>query len=142
MKPISAILPQVCRQLSRNEDSTEYLISAVWKSVVGKPLSFRTQPAECCGNKLVVLVPSLTWQKQLKTLQSEIINRLNQVLNSDITKLEFRIDPRLENVFKKRVLDEVKPTLKPVKLQLDGIMDKELRDCVEMAARRYLSRPE
>ena len=140
MKPISAILPKLCRQLSGNEESTKYLISAVWRSIVGKPLCFRTRPVEYCGKKLVIKVPSETWRKQLILLQSEIIKRLNELLDSGITNLEFQIDTQLEASYPKKILDQVQKTPQPVKLPLKGIMDEELRDCVEIAASLYLNR--
>ena len=140
MKPISAILPKLCRQLSGNEESTKYLISAVWRSIVGEPLCFCTQPVEYCGKKLVIKVPSATWRKQLILLQSEIIKRLNELLDSGITNLEFQIDTQLEASYPKKILDQVQKTPQPVKLPLKGIMDEELRDCVEIAASLYLNR--
>jgi len=140
VKPISAILPKLCRQLSGTEESTKYLISAVWRSIVGEPLCFRTQPVEYCEKKLVVKVPSPTWQKQLTLLQSEIIKRLNELLGSDVAELEFQIDTQLEPSSPKKVLDQAQKAPQPVKLPLKGIMDEELRNCVEVTASLYLNR--
>jgi hypothetical protein len=140
VKPISAILPQLCRQLSGNEKSKKYLISAVWRSIVGEPLCFCTQPVEYCGKKLVIKVPSATWRKQLTLLQSEIIKRLNELLDSGITNLEFQIDTQLESSYPKKALDQAQKTPQPVKLPLKGILDKELRDSVELVASLYLNR--
>ena len=67
-------------------------------------------------------------------------DELNELLDSGITNLEFQIDTQLEASYPKKILDQVQKTPQPVKLPLKGIMDEELRDCVEIAASLYLNR--
>jgi len=138
MKMLAELLPVLLCQWSTNEELTEQVVLALWKKVVGEPLARRTRPIQFHQSKLVVLVPSASWQRELYTLQSEIVSRFNELMNRKILALEFRVDSNLEQLYKEPSSTQNVSPMVPISLPLDGIQDQELRVRLQMAVTSYL----
>lgn len=142
MKMLAKLLPGLLCQWSTNKELTEQVVLAFWEKVVGEPLARRTRPIQLHQSKLVVLVPSASWQRELYELQSEIVSRFNELMNRKIVALEFRVDSKLEQLYKEpssaaNVSPNVSPMV-PISLPLEGIQDQELRVRLQMAVTSYL----
>lgn len=142
MKPLARLLPSLLRQCEAGDQLTEQVAVALWKEIVGEPLARCTRPAKLRQSKLVVLVPSLTWKRQLRSFRGEIMSRLNRVLGVKISGVEFRIDSTLEQSPQEKFPAPPRRPSTPVNLPLQGLEDDELRACIQGAAATYLDRRE
>ena len=140
MKPLASLFPDLFRQYAADGPWPEQVAAALWKEIVGEHLARRTRPVKITRSKLVVLVPSSTWKRQLSSLRREIVSRLNQVLGTGITRVEFRIDSTVEQAPRQTPPAPPKRTSTPVDLPLQGIADEELRAQVQAAATACLDR--
>jgi hypothetical protein len=72
--------------------SDEQVVRAVWRSVVGRAISDHTSHLRLVRTTLVVEVEDSIWQRQLRTLEGPIRDRIG-LLASDvrITEIEFRV---------------------------------------------------
>ena len=57
-------------------------ILEVWKECVGEAISKYSVPVEIRRNKLFVSVENAVWRYELSTKKNEILDRLNEKLNS------------------------------------------------------------
>ncbi len=142
MKLLATLLPRLLRQCEARDQLTEQMALALWKEIVGEPLARCTRPAQLRQSRLVVLVPSLTWKRQLRSFGREIVSRLNQVLGTKISRVEFRIDSTLEQSPQEKSAVLPRRSSTSVNLPLQGIEDDELRACIQGAAATYLDRRE
>lgn len=140
MKPLTTLFPVLLRQFGTGGPWPEQVAAALWKEIVGEHLARRTRPVKISRSKLVVLVPSRAWKRQLGALRGEIVSRLNQVLGTGIARVEFRIDSTVEQAPRKPPPAPPKRTLTPVDLPLQGIADEELRARIQAAAAACLDR--
>ena len=141
MKPLKTLLPDLFRQFAADGQWTEQVAAALWKEIVGEHLARRTRPVEISRSRLVVLVPSSSWKRQLRALRGEIVSRLNQALGTDISRVAFRIDSTVEQ--EPRTPPSAPPEKRstPVALPpLQGIADEELRSRIQAAAAACLDR--
>ncbi|MDE2756756.1 MAG: DUF721 domain-containing protein [Acidobacteriota bacterium] len=141
MKPIASLLPDLFRQYGTDGPWLEQVAAALWKEIVGEHLARRTRPVEISRSRLVVLVPSSGWKRQLRVLRGEIVSRLNQALGTEITRVAFRIDSTVEQVPPTPPPAPPGRTSTPVNLPLQGIVDQELRARIQAAAAACLDRP-
>ena len=140
MKPLASLLPDLFRQFGTDGPWPEQVAAALWKDIVGEHLARRTRPVEISRSRLVVLVPSSSWKRQLSALRGEMVSRLNQALGTGITRVVFRIDSRVEQEPPTPPSAPPKKTSTPVDLPLQGIADKELRARIQAAAAACLDR--
>jgi hypothetical protein len=73
-------------------------VEAVWPSAVGKAIARHVSRLRLVRSTLVVEVEDLIWQRQLRTLERQILDRIRLLLpDVTITDMEFRIGvPRRE----------------------------------------------
>lgn len=72
--------------------SPEEFAAAVWPAAVGRRLALRTGPVKLYGRKLVVDVEDAVWQRQLSTMSSQILTKLQLLSGSGMIEgVEFRI---------------------------------------------------
>jgi hypothetical protein len=73
-------------------------VQAVWPSAVGKAIARHVSRLRLVRSTLVVEVEDLVWQRQLRTLEGQILDRIRRLLpDLAITDMEFRIGvPRRE----------------------------------------------
>ncbi len=140
MKPLASLLPDLFRQYAADGQWPEPVAAALWKEIVGEHLARRTRPVEISRSRLVVLVPSSGWKRQLRALRGEIVSRLNQALGTQITRVAFRIDSTVEQAPPTPPPAPSKRSATPVDLPLEGIADRELRARIQAAAAACLDR--
>ncbi len=141
MKPLTSLLPDLFRRYAADGHWPEQAAAALWNEIVGEHLARRTRPVEISRSRLVVLVPSSSWKRQLRALRGEIASRLNQALGTDISRVAFRIDATVEQAPPTPPPPPPKRTSTPVNLPLQGIADRELRARIQAAAAACLDRP-
>jgi hypothetical protein len=141
VKPLASLLPDLFRRYSADGHWPEQAATALWNEIVGEHLARRTRPVEISRSRLVVLVPSSGWKRQLRALRGEIASRLNQALGTDISRVAFRIDATVEQAPPAPPPAPPKRTSTPVNLPLQGIADRELRARIQAAAAACLDRP-
>ena len=142
MKPLAGLLPDLFRQYAAQGPGPEQVAAALWNEIVGEHLARRTRPVKISRSTLVVLVPSRTWKRQLSSLRSEMVRRLNQVLGIEVKRVEFRIDSTVEQAPPEPAPAPPRPKRPstPVDLPLQGIADEELRARIQAAAAACLDR--
>ena len=85
-------------KLSREILTDDDLARAAWPAAVGKAIAAHTVRIRVVRTNLVVEVEDATWQHQLYTLRSQILERVRKFTGSDsIQDIEFRVAiPRLQ----------------------------------------------
>jgi predicted nucleic acid-binding Zn ribbon protein len=74
--------------------SLEDLACAGWPAAVGKRIAAHARAVSLAGNRLVVEVEDLIWQRQLCVLEGQILRRLEEVVGQSVVrKVEFRVSP-------------------------------------------------
>jgi hypothetical protein len=73
-------------------------LQAVWPVAVGKAIARHVTRLHLVRSHLIVEVEDMIWQRQLRSLQHQILERLHRLLpDVEVTELEFRIGvPRRE----------------------------------------------
>jgi predicted nucleic acid-binding Zn ribbon protein len=73
-------------------------IGAVWPVAVGKAIARHTSHLRLVRKTLVVEAEDMIWQRQLRTLESQIVNRISLLLPGlELESIEFRLQvPRRE----------------------------------------------
>ncbi|MBL8236648.1 MAG: DUF721 domain-containing protein [Bryobacterales bacterium] len=70
----------------------EEFAEAVWPAAVGERLARRTGPVRLYGRKLVIDVEDATWQKQLETMASQILTKVQMIAGPGmVDSVEFRV---------------------------------------------------
>ena len=108
---------------------------AAWKHAAGDGLRDHAVPLRLGQKTLIIAVGDTTWQKQLQSLSSQLLFRLNSILGQPlVTFLDFRVDPMaLSNARgpqpRTRTGGEIDPSTVPVELITAAaeIKDKDLR---------------
>lgn len=140
MKPLASLLPDLFRQYAADGHWPEPVAAALWNEIVGEHLARRTRPVEISRSRLVVLVPSSSWKRQLRALREEIVSRLNQALGTNISRVVFRIDSTVEQAPPTPSPAPPRRTATPLDLPLQGVADQELRARIQAAAAACLDR--
>lgn len=82
-------------KVSSNLVMPEDLFRAAWPVAVGRIIASHTLRIRLVRSTLVVEVEDSTWQRQLNTLSSQILRRLEKVTAScTVNDLEFRVGVR------------------------------------------------
>ena len=101
--------------------SLEELARRAWPVAVGKRIAAHTRPSSMVGSRLIVEVEDAVWQRQLGTLERQILEKLDAVVGRlTISAIEFRIA-----VPRRPPRRAEKP--EAVKDEADGIQDPVLR---------------
>jgi predicted nucleic acid-binding Zn ribbon protein len=70
----------------------EGLARAAWPPAVGKRIAAHTRAVSLTGSYLVVEVEDAIWQRQLFTLKSQILKKLEEITGQSIVSdIEFRV---------------------------------------------------
>ncbi len=79
-------------KLAEHGVTDEQLVVSAWAAAVGKTIAPRTRAISLIRTRLVVEVEDAVWQKQLFTLQWQILDNLEKVTGRLIAnKIEFKI---------------------------------------------------
>jgi len=75
--------------------SLEDLACAGWPAAVGLRIAAHARAVSLAGNRLIVEVEDVVWQRQLFVLRKQILKRLEEVLGrSVVADVDFRMLPR------------------------------------------------
>jgi hypothetical protein len=92
MERAARVLRKAAKSRSILDDSQA--VEAVWPAAVGRSIARHVHRLRLVRSTLVVEVEDAIWQRQLRTLDSQILNRLRLFLpDVAITDVEFRIGP-------------------------------------------------
>ncbi len=86
LQKLGNILPGVLKKHNITIDSEEQRLRDVWRKAVGPQISAQTRPDRLKRNTLFVKVSSSAWMQQLHLLKSEIVEKINQLLEKELVK--------------------------------------------------------
>jgi predicted nucleic acid-binding Zn ribbon protein len=110
------------------------VVCSVWARAVGKTVAQRTRAVKMVRTTLVVEVEDELWQRNLRTLQGQILRNLIKAVGPDlVTDLEFRIMPRRRPPERQTSTEDV--VLRPPD-DADAIADPGLRRIYKADRRR------
>ncbi len=146
MESLLKLLPTMIRLSGDNEEVREQAVFAAWRVAAGKGVASGCAPFRLYNKQLVVAVLDQAWKKQLESLSSQYLFRINSLLGVQmVTFIEFRVDR--DFVLKARGHDaherefhhteELKEELKS---SAEEIHDPELREAFLRAAAKSLER--
>ena len=93
MESLLKLLPMMVRLSGNNEDVREQAVFAAWRVAAGKGVAGGCAPFRLYDKQLIVAVLDHAWKKQLESLASEYLYRVNSLLGAQmITFIEFRQD--------------------------------------------------
>lgn len=129
-----------------NEDVREQAVFAAWRVAAGKGVAGGCAPFRLQGKQLIVAVLDHAWKKQLESLSSAYLYRVNSLLGAQmVTFIEFRLDRDFvlkvrghdAQEFEFHHTEELKEELKS---SAEEIKDPELREVFLRAAAKSLER--
>lgn len=95
MNDLIRALPGILRAAGDVPEVMEAAAVVAWRRVAGEPLRGHAVPFRLYRKTLIVAVPDSTWQKQLASVSSQLLFRLNSMLGQAmVTYIEFRVDPQ------------------------------------------------
>jgi len=144
MNAFLSTLPGVFEAIDASDEVRDAFVFAAWKSVAGGQVSDRTEPLAVEEKRLIIAVADKTWKRNLETLASQLLFKLNALLGKPLVNLiEFRIAPE---AVKRAENDDVDlgPEKVPLPVELSvsarKIRDEALRETVLKAAANCLAR--
>ena len=119
MNQLIKSLPGVLRAAGDSTEVAEAAAIAAWKHAAGDGLKEHAVPLKLENRTLTIAVADAIWQKQLTSMQGQLLFRVNSILGQPLVgALEFVIDA-------KRAKARVEPA-KPTEPQLDNEVPLEL----------------
>jgi hypothetical protein len=143
MNAFISTLPAVFDAMESSDEVRNAFIFAAWRNIVGEQIFERTTPLSVEGKRLVIAVSDKTWKRNLESLATQLLFKLNAALGkSFIDFIEFRVSaadivpPR----GKTGEADEDLPAPMEIAVSARSIRNEELRATVLKAAANCLSR--
>ena len=143
MKAFISTLPGVFDAIEASDEVRDAFIFAAWRNVAGEQVFSRTSPLCVENARLVIAVSDKTWKRNLESLASQLLFKLNGALGKPIIDfIEFRVSPTDIEPPAIKAEDLEKEFTPPVELAVSArsIRDGELRSTVLKAAANCLSR--
>ena len=143
MNAFISTLPGVFDAIEASDEVRDAFIFAAWRRVAGEQVFERTTPLLVEEKRLVIAVSDKTWKRNLETLASQMLFKLNAALGKPLVDfIEFRIsasDIVTPTVTAENVDVEL-PTPVELAVSARSIRDEELRATFLKAAANCLSR--
>ena len=139
-------LPGVFEAIDASDEVRQAFVYAAWRRVAGAQLTERTVPLSLDGKRLAIAVADKTWQRNLESLASQLLFRLNATLGRPLVEfIEFRIDSAaVEAATGEGEGTQVRPDSTDIPREVfdsaAAIKDDQLRKAVLNAAANCLSR--
>jgi predicted nucleic acid-binding Zn ribbon protein len=123
-------------KFSQKVFSDEDFARAVWPAAVGKAIANHTLRVKLVRSILIVEVEDAIWQKQLRCLSLQIVERLRKVTGSSLIEdIEFRIGaPRREP--QRAILRESTPLAEADPDEADSIQDPVLKKLYRLSRKK------
>src|SRR5690349_945175 len=94
MNAFISTLPGVFDAIEASDEVRDAFVFAAWRSVAGEQVFERTTPLSVEEKRLVIAVSDKTWKRNLETLASQLLFKLNAALGKPLVDfIEFRISP-------------------------------------------------
>lgn len=143
MKAFISTLPGVFDAIEASDEVRDAFIFAAWRNVAGEQVYSRTKPILVGEKRLVIAVSDKTWKRNLETLASQLLFRLNAAVGKSLIDfIEFRILPSDIVPQIERTLNVAEASSPPMEISVSAraIRNEELRETVLKAAANCLSR--
>ncbi|MBP6823071.1 MAG: DUF721 domain-containing protein [Acidobacteria bacterium] len=148
MESLLKLLPTMIRLSGDNEEVREQAVFAAWRVAAGKGVASGSVPFRLYEKQLVVAVLDQFWKKQLESLSSHYLFRINSLLGAPMVSfIEFRLDR--DFVLKARgheargyEFHHTEELTEELKESAQEIKDPELRETFLRAAAKSLERKE
>jgi len=96
MKPLRDLFPDLLRKQPQKHLPLEEIVRAAWTHLVGQQIAARSHVFRLYRETLIVHVPDGTWQRQLRRLERQLLDRVNRLLGrSAVHAIDFRVDAGL-----------------------------------------------
>lgn len=146
---LSRLLPKLLNATGANPEMAEIAAKVAWSRAAGDGLRRHAIPFRLSRATLIVLVADAIWQRQMQSMSTELISRVNRLLGRGVVEtIEFRIDPVAVEKLRAgaRPRDERHETPKPAPDELISaardIADPDLRERFIRAAENCIARRE
>jgi predicted nucleic acid-binding Zn ribbon protein len=117
--------------------SGEELARAAWAGAVGKKIAEHTRAARMVRTRLIVEVEDRIWQRQLFSLEKQILRNLEQQIGAGVVEeIEFRIVPRAVNETPRMPVQRAERAVPGVADEAETIQDPVLRRIYKAARQR------
>ncbi|MDX6304723.1 MAG: hypothetical protein QOI77_1692 [Blastocatellia bacterium] len=94
MIDVARLLPKLLNATGANPEMAEVATKIAWTRAAGDGLRRHAIPFRLFRKTLVVSVADIIWQRQMQSMRSELISRINRLLGREVVDdIEFRIDP-------------------------------------------------
>ncbi len=94
MIDVARLLPKLLNATGANPEMAEIAAKIAWTRAAGDGLRRHAIPFRLFRKTLVVSVGDIIWQKQMQSMSTELVSRINQLLGREVVEdIEFRIDP-------------------------------------------------
>ena len=143
MNAFISTLPSVFDAIEASDEVRDAFIFAAWRNVAGEQVYERTMPVLVEGKRLVIAVSDKTWKRNLETLASQLLFKLNAALGKPLVDfIEFRVSTSdiVSSALKSEDVDEELPPPVELAVSARSIRNEELRATVLKAAVNCLSR--
>ena len=130
MNQLIKSLPQVLRAASNSTEVAEAAAIAAWKHAAGDGLKEHAVALKLENRTLTIAVADPIWQKQLTSMRSQLLYRINSILGQPlVSAFNFVIDPKLAKPRVEQPFEEPLDNEVPLELwsAANAIHDKELR---------------
>ena len=84
--PVGSLIEDIITNIRPESDKKMMGIWKVWRRTVGEKTAFYAQPEAFKGGLLIVKVAGSVWAQQLQFQKKELIQKLNQALESELVK--------------------------------------------------------
>jgi hypothetical protein len=148
MIDVARLLPKLLNATGANPEMVEIAAKIAWTRAAGDGLRRHVIPFRLFRKTLVVSVADIIWQRQMQSMSSELITRINRLLGREVVEdIEFRIDPaRVEQVRSQNRPRPRDQAAGPIPDELisaaSEIADQDLRERFIRAAENCIARRE
>lgn len=113
-------LPALVRAAGGAEEIIEAATLAAWNYVAGEGLRRQTVATSLNKQRLTVAVSDAVWQRQLESMSSQFLFRLNSLLGQNTVKfIEFRVAPQtITSRSKSKTVASSRNELHPISTEL------------------------
>ena len=93
MENLSAFLPDVLRRVASDNDIALIFLKELWPQMVGKEMAANSRPQNLQKKRLLVVVPSEVWEKELTGLEAIFLSNINNYWRlSLVERIQFIVE--------------------------------------------------
>lgn len=148
MIDVARLLPKLMNATGANPEMAEIAVKLAWTRAAGDGLRRHAIPFRLFRQTLVVSVADIIWQRQMQSMSTELISRINNLLGREVVEdIEFRIDPATVEQVRANSQPPLRDqTREPIPEELiaaaSEIADQDLRERFIRAAENCIARRE